>query len=491
MTRHRAGQIVVLIAWGIMLENAIAPYSAASAQDFLRPQSAPVFIEPALREVLQAAVDAVAREDWNAAVRLYREAIEIAPNEATLYNNLGVIERRRGNIDAAITAYRRTLELNSSFTEVYPNLAVALLATEQWQEALDTLDLADVSGVFDPLLPLYRALAHEKLRQWRQAAEAYEAYVQSEPNALGYYRAAIAHWQAGEGAAAARAFQLAARLDPAFPLYTSEAGLALAKLGVNQSAVKLLSRLPTGWTQPSDFVVLARLARQMDMDDLAETAIARALQSRNAVPASWASDAGVILTENGQLETASRYLNRVLESVDEDEARTVASYGNPRQVRKRRALAIASANLAELYMQQNQPALALTAGQTARSLDPLLPVAHNNLGVAAIALNRPNEAAVALQEAVILAPEYWQAHRNLGLAYAHLGNRAKARQHLLLAMDTAPTLERVKQLNRELIQLKRRELPLFQTDDERAANSTAATLAENADETTAESSADK
>ncbi|MEO0803661.1 MAG: hypothetical protein AAFY57_15475 [Cyanobacteria bacterium J06642_2] len=113
------------------------------------------------------------------------------------------------------------------------------------------------------------------------------------------------------------------------------------------------------------------------------------------------------------------------------------------------------------------------------------------MGVAAIALNRPNEAAVALQEAVILAPEYWQAHRNLGLAYAHLGNRAKARQHLLLAMDTAPTLERVKQLNRELIQLKRRELPSFQTDDERAANSTAATLAENADETATESSADK
>lgn len=463
--QYRKGHIVALVLSGWTIAS-----PAVCAQEWLlQPRPKSFLLDPSLLDTLQAAMNATTREDWDAAAQLYREAIAIAPDRAALHNNLGVVERRRGNLTQAIAAYRQALEINPGFTEVYPNLAVALLTTEKWQEALDTLRVATASGVLEPSLPLYRAIAHEKLGQWTLAAEAYDIYVQSEPSAMAYYRGAIAHWQAGDGAAAARSFQFAARLDPAFPLYTSEAGLALAKLGVHQSAIQLLSQLPEGWSQPSDFIVLARLAHRTDMSDVAEAAIARAFAANTAVPPAWVSDAGAILSESGQLDTASLYLNRVMASPVAQRALqadppTHASYNNGQQVSAQRALAIASANLAEIYLKQDRPALALAASQTARSLDPLLPLAHNNLGVAAIALNRPNEAAAALQAAVVLDPEYWQAHRNLGLAYAHLGNRANARQHILNAMDAAPTLERKQQLNRELLQLKRRELPRFQTD---------------------------
>ncbi|MEO1131939.1 MAG: hypothetical protein AAFX40_04445, partial [Cyanobacteria bacterium J06639_1] len=344
-----------------------------------------------------------------------------------------------------------------------------LLTTEQWQAALDVVDLASASNVFEPLLPLYRAFAREQLMQWEEAAAAYDAYVQTNPNALGYYRGAIAHWQAGDTAAAARSFQLAAKLDPAFPLYTSEAGLALAKLGVDRSAIELLSQLPPNWTQPGDFVILARLAHQQGMADMAEAAISQALGSGTAVPPAWVSDAGAILSAAGRIDEATRYLERVAASEQADEAGlTAESYGQPLQVRATRARAIAAANLSDIYLQQEQPALALSASQNAIALDPLLPVARNNFGVAALALDRPNEAAAALEEAVVLDPEYWQAHRNLGFAYAYLGDRERARKHLQLAMDAAPSLKQVQQINQELVDLSRRELPAFQTDEERA-----------------------
>ncbi|MEO0855133.1 MAG: tetratricopeptide repeat protein, partial [Cyanobacteria bacterium J06648_11] len=185
----RAGCLCAIVA----IAGVILPARPTLTQE--RPSQTPsVLLDASLSEVLQDAVAAVGRSDWSAAARLYREAIAIAPGEAALYNNLGVIERRRGNLDAAIVAYRQTLDIDPTFGEVYPNLAIALLATEQWQAALDTIALASDSNVFEPLLPLYRALAHEKLLQWEDAAEAYDLYVQSEPNALGYYRGAIAHW---------------------------------------------------------------------------------------------------------------------------------------------------------------------------------------------------------------------------------------------------------------------------------------------------------
>ena len=61
------------------------------------------------------------------AALLCREATTAAPAIALAWSQLGLVERRRGAIGAAIHAYRRALSLDPDHTPTHQNLAVALL----------------------------------------------------------------------------------------------------------------------------------------------------------------------------------------------------------------------------------------------------------------------------------------------------------------------------------------------------------------------------
>ena len=61
------------------------------------------------------------------AARLCREATAAAPAIAQAWSQLGLVERRRGAIAAAIEAYRRALSLDPAHAPTHQNLAVALL----------------------------------------------------------------------------------------------------------------------------------------------------------------------------------------------------------------------------------------------------------------------------------------------------------------------------------------------------------------------------
>jgi tetratricopeptide (TPR) repeat protein len=74
--------------------------------------------------LLEAGASEQATEE---AALLCREATTAAPAIALAWSQLGLVERRRGAIGAAINAYRRALSLDPDHTPTHQNLAVALL----------------------------------------------------------------------------------------------------------------------------------------------------------------------------------------------------------------------------------------------------------------------------------------------------------------------------------------------------------------------------
>jgi tetratricopeptide (TPR) repeat protein len=71
------------------------------------------------------------------AATLCQQAGDLAPEVALGWYNLGLIERRRGNLPAAITAYRRAIALDGRHAEAQQNLAVALLMSGEIAAARD------------------------------------------------------------------------------------------------------------------------------------------------------------------------------------------------------------------------------------------------------------------------------------------------------------------------------------------------------------------
>lgn len=62
---------------------------------------------------------------------LMAEAIELDPNNPTLFYNLGVVNQNEKKIEEAVKFYKKAIELKPDYGDAYMNLAVAILSGEQ------------------------------------------------------------------------------------------------------------------------------------------------------------------------------------------------------------------------------------------------------------------------------------------------------------------------------------------------------------------------
>ena len=64
-------------------------------------------------------VESEVRGDFNAAVKEYEKVVELRPNSAEAYNNLGVAEKRKGELDKAAAAFNKALERKPDYGAVH------------------------------------------------------------------------------------------------------------------------------------------------------------------------------------------------------------------------------------------------------------------------------------------------------------------------------------------------------------------------------------
>jgi tetratricopeptide (TPR) repeat protein len=62
---------------------------------------------------------------------LMEEAVELDPENPTLFFNLGVVNQNQGKSEQAIEYYKKAIELDPEYADAYMNLSVAILSGEQ------------------------------------------------------------------------------------------------------------------------------------------------------------------------------------------------------------------------------------------------------------------------------------------------------------------------------------------------------------------------
>lgn len=70
-------------------------------------------------------------EDMEKFGSLMQQAIELDPNNPTLFFNLGVVNQNEDKVDESIEYYKRAIELDPEYGDAYMNLAIAILSGEQ------------------------------------------------------------------------------------------------------------------------------------------------------------------------------------------------------------------------------------------------------------------------------------------------------------------------------------------------------------------------
>jgi len=122
------------------------------------------------------------------AIALLEELKAKFGSEVRLSNNLGIIQKRRGDVEAAIRSYRDAIELDE--TSFYPNynLAVVLADQAKFQEAIlyfrNSLTIAEAVTEFDSHktnILLNLSVCYESLKQLDRALDSLEKAHKLEP----------------------------------------------------------------------------------------------------------------------------------------------------------------------------------------------------------------------------------------------------------------------------------------------------------------------
>ena len=177
----------------------------------------------------------------NEAASHYQRAIELQPDYAPAFNNLGVLQRAAGQVDAAIATYQPGLARKGDYPDAHYNLANALLAKGLASEAAEHFTIAlksipDSAGAANNL-----GVALSSQNRTEDAVAAFRAAVAADPNsAVAHRNLADALSAAGQLDAALAEYQKALTLDPKDPSTPYNLGVVLLEAGRNADAVNVL-----------------------------------------------------------------------------------------------------------------------------------------------------------------------------------------------------------------------------------------------------------
>jgi tetratricopeptide (TPR) repeat protein len=88
-------------------------------------------------------------QDINNAEREFKEALRINPSYAAVWNNLGALEHGRGRYKQAIKHYQKAISLKHDFATVHKNMGTAYFALQRFEEGYEAYQTA---YRFDPTI---------------------------------------------------------------------------------------------------------------------------------------------------------------------------------------------------------------------------------------------------------------------------------------------------------------------------------------------------
>lgn len=166
------------------------------------------------------------------------KAIEVNPNVASAYSNLGNALSAMKQYQAAIDSYDKAIAINPAHANAHHNRGLALHTLKQHQAAVESYDKA--IGIKPNHADAYcnLGLALHELKQHRSAIQNFDKALAIDPNhALAHCNRGLTLHDLNEHQAAVDSYDEAIAINPAYADAYSNRGNALHKLGQHQAAV--------------------------------------------------------------------------------------------------------------------------------------------------------------------------------------------------------------------------------------------------------------
>jgi tetratricopeptide (TPR) repeat protein len=128
----------------------------------------------------QKGIELIASRSYEEAELIFKNLIELHPNLAGAYVNLGVISQAQGELDTARDLYKQALKINPDNSNAAVQLSTMLQSEGKFREAEQLLLKAADAQPGNPLVNYNLGVLYELyLRDYSKAIDYYETYVET------------------------------------------------------------------------------------------------------------------------------------------------------------------------------------------------------------------------------------------------------------------------------------------------------------------------
>jgi protein O-GlcNAc transferase len=171
------------------------------------------------------------------AIEYLKKALQFDPSNSQAYYNLGIVYHEKEQFQNAIICYQKALQLNPDFVEVYYNIGVAFQDNRQYDEAVNYYQKALQCNPDHEVAYYNLAIIYKQRLQFEDAIACYQKVLQLNPtNADAYMNLGTVLQEQGEIESAIAFYQKAIELNPANADAYANLGTAQQEQGQLQDA---------------------------------------------------------------------------------------------------------------------------------------------------------------------------------------------------------------------------------------------------------------
>jgi tetratricopeptide (TPR) repeat protein len=394
--------LVALIIFGLWA------YNAYNDQEI--PEVLPNIFKSEKQIVKEILNQAKAKQDLRETIALYTQAIEIDPNNASVYFDRGNAYYNLGDYNTAIDDWTQAIKINPKLAEAYYNRGVAYADLGDYNTAIDDWTQAIKIDPKNTRAYNNRGYAYYNLGDYNTAIDDWTQAIKIDPNnANAYNNRANAYEKLGDTDKAIADYTQAIKIDPNNANAYNNRGNSLYYLGVYNTAID-------DWTQ----------AIKIDPN------YAKAYNNRGNAYAKLNND-GNNDQENADYSVVEKHL-QALRNNTGSYSKAIADYNQAIKIDPNNANAYNSRGYA--YVELGDYKKALADLDRSLKLDPNFAYAYHSRGKAYAGLKEHDKAIADFNKAVdIFSAAKTIDKKNLALAYCDRGKSYRSLGNLSKSND--------------------------------------------------------
>jgi len=182
-------------------------------------------------DFMQQGIDLCQQGEIEGAIQAFQKELEVNPNNATAWNNLGFIYYQQQRWEESVAACQKAVALKSDYAEAYWNLSFAYEQTGQYVEAAAAIEKGIELSPGNPDIYCNLGNMYTQLERYEDAANAFQNAILTNPeDAIAYNNLGVVRFKIGDFEGAVEAFRRSVEIAPQYEEAKRNLEMALSRV---------------------------------------------------------------------------------------------------------------------------------------------------------------------------------------------------------------------------------------------------------------------